>query len=46
MPTLHRWNDIAPEQITSHISRRYVTGDGVPVARFALTKGGVVPKHC
>jgi quercetin dioxygenase-like cupin family protein len=45
MPTVHRWDDIAPEQITSHISRRYVTGDGVTVARFALTKDGVVPRH-
>jgi quercetin dioxygenase-like cupin family protein len=41
----HRWNDIAPEQITSHISRRYITGDGLTVARFALTKDGVVPRH-
>src|SRR3954468_16820496 len=45
MPPVHRWDNIAPEQITSHISRRYVTGDGVTVARFALTKDGVVPRH-
>jgi len=43
--THHRWHDIAPEQITSHIARRYITGDGVTVAHFALTKDGVVPRH-
>jgi quercetin dioxygenase-like cupin family protein len=43
--TLHRWDDIAPEQITSHISRRFITGDGVTIAHFALTKDGVVPRH-
>ena len=43
--TNYRWDDVAPEQITSHISRRYITGDDMTVARFALTKGGVVPRH-
>ncbi|HEY4215597.1 MAG TPA: cupin domain-containing protein [Gemmatimonadaceae bacterium] len=43
--TLHRWDDIVPEQITPAISRRYVTGDGVTIARFELTRGGVVPMH-
>jgi quercetin dioxygenase-like cupin family protein len=43
--TPHRWDAIAPEQITDHISRRYITGDDLTVARFALTKGGVVPRH-
>jgi quercetin dioxygenase-like cupin family protein len=45
LTTIHRWDDIAAEQITEHISRRYVTGDGVTVARFALRKDGVVPRH-
>ena len=44
-PTHHRWNDIAAEQITSHISRRFVNADEVTVARFALAKDGVVPRH-
>jgi quercetin dioxygenase-like cupin family protein len=43
--TLHRWDAIAPEQLTSHITRRYVTGDGATVAHFMLKKGGVVPAH-
>jgi quercetin dioxygenase-like cupin family protein len=42
---LHRWNDIEPEQLTGHISRRYITADEVTVARFALAKDGVVPRH-
>jgi quercetin dioxygenase-like cupin family protein len=44
-PTHHRWDATAGEQITPHIFRRYLTGDGVTVARFELTKGGVVPTH-
>jgi quercetin dioxygenase-like cupin family protein len=43
--TSYRWDDVAPEQITDHISRRYITGDDMTVARFALGKGGVVPRH-
>lgn len=44
-PTHHKWDAIAGEQITPHIFRRYITGDGVTVARFQLTKDGVVPRH-
>src|SRR5215475_8273968 len=45
MTKLHRWNEIPAEQITSHISRRYITTDDVTIAHFTLTKGGVVPRH-
>jgi quercetin dioxygenase-like cupin family protein len=41
----HRWSDIAPEEITPEISRRFITGDRVTVARFELKRGGVVPMH-
>jgi quercetin dioxygenase-like cupin family protein len=44
-PTHHRWPSLPPEQLTSHISRRYITADHVTIARFALTKGGIVPRH-
>ncbi len=44
-PTLHSWNSVTPEEITSHISRRFITGDGVTIAQFILKKGGVVPTH-
>lgn len=43
--THHRWDAVPGEQLTDHIFRRYVTGDGVTIARFQLAKGGVVPRH-
>ena len=43
--THHRWNDTSAEQITDSISRRYITGDALTVARFELAKGGIVPMH-
>ena len=41
----HRWSEIPPEQINPSISRQYITGDRVTVARFELKRGGVVPVH-
>jgi quercetin dioxygenase-like cupin family protein len=41
----HRWTDIAAEQINPAISRQYITGDRVTIARFELKRGGVVPRH-
>jgi quercetin dioxygenase-like cupin family protein len=41
----HRWSDIAPEQINANISRQYITGDRVTIARFELKRGGIVPRH-
>lgn len=41
----HRWSDVAPEQITPAISRRFITGERVTVARFELKRGGIVPMH-
>ena len=41
----HRWTDIAAEQITPAISRRFISGDRVTVARFELKRGGLVPMH-
>jgi quercetin dioxygenase-like cupin family protein len=43
--THHRWNDITAEQLTPAVSRRYLTGERVTIARFELTRGGVVPMH-
>src|SRR5829696_5337228 len=43
--TLHRWSDIAPEQINPAIARQYITADRVTIARFELKRGGVVPRH-
>jgi quercetin dioxygenase-like cupin family protein len=41
----HRWNDVPAEQINPSISRKFVTGDRVTVARFELKQGGIVPRH-
>jgi quercetin dioxygenase-like cupin family protein len=43
--THHRWDDMPAERITDAIARRFLTGDRVTVARFELTRGGVVPRH-
>jgi quercetin dioxygenase-like cupin family protein len=41
----HRWSEITAEQINPSITRQYITGDRVTIARFELKKGGVVPRH-
>jgi quercetin dioxygenase-like cupin family protein len=41
----HRWRDIPAEQINPSISRQFITGDRVTIARFELKRGGVVPQH-
>ena len=43
--THHRWNDITAEPLTPNVSRRYLTAERVTIARFELTRGGVVPMH-
>ena len=46
LPVVHqRWSEIAPEQINPSISRRFITGDHVTLARFELAQGGIVPRH-
>jgi quercetin dioxygenase-like cupin family protein len=41
----YRWNDIAQEAVNPSTLRKYVTGEHVTVARFELSRGGVVPRH-
>jgi quercetin dioxygenase-like cupin family protein len=43
--SLHRWADIASEQINPDTSRQYITCQSVTVARFELRRGGIVPLH-
>ena len=43
--THYRWSDVPSESINPSISRRFITTDRVTVARFELTRGGVVPGH-
>ena len=41
----HSWSNIPAEQINPSISRQFITGDRVTVARFELKRGGIVPMH-
>jgi quercetin dioxygenase-like cupin family protein len=42
---LHRWADIEPEQLNSHITRQYLVGANTMLARLVLKKGARVPEH-
>jgi unsaturated pyranuronate lyase len=44
-PTRYHWGDMPSQEVTPTISRRYLTGERVTVARFELKRGGVVPRH-
>ena len=41
----HSWSNIPAEQINPSISRQFITGDRLTVARFELKRGGIVPMH-
>jgi quercetin dioxygenase-like cupin family protein len=43
--TLTRWNDIEVEELNPLISRQFIVGTGVMVARVLLKKGAHVPLH-
>jgi quercetin dioxygenase-like cupin family protein len=43
--THHRWADIEPEPLTALITRQYIVGANVMLARMALKKGARVPLH-
>jgi quercetin dioxygenase-like cupin family protein len=43
--THHRWTDIEPEQLTPLITRQYLVGSNVMLARLGLKKGARVPLH-
>lgn len=42
---LHRWDDVPTEDLAPGIRRRFLTTSRMTIARFALSKGGVVPSH-
>ncbi|HLG15785.1 MAG TPA: cupin domain-containing protein [Blastocatellia bacterium] len=42
---LYRWDDIEAEPITDLLTRRYLSGDRVTLARFFLKKGCLVQAH-
>ena len=41
----YRWADIGPEQLNALITRQYVVGTNVMLARIVLKKGAHVPTH-
>lgn len=41
----HRWADIEPEQLTPLITRQYIVGSNIMLARLVLKKGARVPQH-
>ena len=43
--THHRWTDVAPEQLNPLITRQYVTGSNIMLARLVLKRGARVPMH-
>ncbi len=40
-----RWKDIAPEQMSSLLTRQFVAGEKAMLARIMLKQGCVVPEH-
>ena len=40
-----RWDDMAKERVTDHITRRVFTGDRMMIAHVYLDKGAIVPTH-
>jgi quercetin dioxygenase-like cupin family protein len=43
--THHRWSDIEPEQMTPLVTRQFLAGTNVMLARIVLKKGAHVPMH-
>jgi quercetin dioxygenase-like cupin family protein len=43
--THHRWADIAPEPLNPLVTRQYVVGTNMMLARIVLKKGACVPLH-
>ena len=42
---LHRWDDLPTQHLAPGIDRRFLTAARVTIARFALSRGAVVPQH-
>ena len=43
--SLHRWADIAPEQLNPLLTRQFVSGEKAMVSRIMLSRGCLVPEH-
>jgi quercetin dioxygenase-like cupin family protein len=42
---LYRWDDLAREDLSDLLTRRYISGDQITLARFFLKKGCFVSGH-
>jgi quercetin dioxygenase-like cupin family protein len=42
---LHRWDDVPARDLAPGISRRFLTTQRMTIARFALSRGAIVPAH-
>jgi len=42
---LYKWNEIEQEPISKLLTRRYINGEHITLARFFLKKGCCVPAH-
>ena len=43
--THHRWSEIEPEQMNPLVTRQFLVGTNVMLARIVLKKGAHVPTH-
>jgi len=43
--SLFKWDGVHAEQLSDHITRRYISGDKITLAKFFLKKGAFVPPH-
>ncbi|MDQ2898747.1 MAG: cupin domain-containing protein [Acidobacteriota bacterium] len=43
--SLHRWSEIAAEQMNPLVSRKVIHGETITIARLLLRKGAIVPMH-
>ena len=41
----HRWADYQPDQMNPLVTRQYIVGSNVMLARMVLKKGALVPRH-
>jgi quercetin dioxygenase-like cupin family protein len=41
----YRWSEIAPEKLNPLVTRQYIIGTNMMLARIMLKRGAVVPEH-
>src|SRR5579864_3623490 len=42
---VHRWNNVAKEQVNPKLARQMIHGETMTVARLEMKKGAFVPEH-